>query len=104
MMHLKLVGRYSKVLRAGVAPPAFYVVLWGSLRYAGVGSDGEAEHVKVGGTFGEGALAAIEAMIEGMRRKRRRRKRRPRRRGAEGSTTMMSPRPKRALVQSRPRM
>ena len=64
MMHLKLVGRYSKVLRAGVAPPAFYVVLWGSLRYAGVGSDGEAEHVKVGGTFGEGALAAIEAMIE----------------------------------------
>lgn len=61
MMHLKLVPRYGKVLRAGCVPPAFYVVVWGSLRYATVREDGNAEVVSAGGTFGEGALAAMPA-------------------------------------------
>ena len=32
---------YAKVLRAGCAPPAFYVVLWGALRYARPAAGGQ---------------------------------------------------------------
>ena len=55
MMKPRLVGRYTKVLKAGYAPPAFSGVLWGSLHY----TDGRGETVKAGDTCGEGALAGM---------------------------------------------
>ena len=55
MMHPRLVGRYAKVLRAGCAPAAFYVVLWGSVTR----TDGSNETYGVGDCFGQGALANI---------------------------------------------
>ena len=58
-MRLKLVARYTKVLRAASKPPAFFVVLWGSLRYATIGPNRDGDVVGAGGTFGEGALAAM---------------------------------------------
>lgn len=53
LMKPKLFGRYTKVLRAGVPPPAFYVVVWGSLKPSSGGT------IPVGGTVGRGALAAL---------------------------------------------
>ena len=52
LMRLKLVGRYTTVLRAGSAPPAFNVVLWGSLRVASGRPDGIIDVVGVGGAIG----------------------------------------------------
>ena len=58
MMSLKLLPRYSKAIRAGCAPPAFYVVVWGNLRYMATRDDGLSSTKAKGDCFGEGALAA----------------------------------------------
>eukprot|EP00900_Chrysochromulina_parva_P009515 jgi/Chrpa1/18565/Chrysochromulina_OHIO_Genome00003867-RA len=58
MMKLKLLPRYAKALRAGCAPSAFYVVVWGGLHFIGGREDGLPQTVGVGESFGGGHLAS----------------------------------------------
>jgi hypothetical protein len=50
--------RYAKALRAGCAPSAFYVVVWGGLHFIGGREDGLPQTVGVGESFGGGHLAS----------------------------------------------
>ena len=51
--------RYAKALRAGCAPSAFYVVVWGGLHFIGGREDGMPQTVGAGESFGGGHLASI---------------------------------------------
>ena len=50
--------RYAKALRAGCAPSAFSVVVWGGLNFIGGREDGLPQTVGLGESFGGGHLAS----------------------------------------------